>query len=197
MNFNKHKEVFNGFFRAGMLGFGGGPSAIPLIHKEAVERYKWMTDDEFSETLALGNALPGPIATKMAGYIGYRVAGISGLINAIIATVLPTVLLMMLFLSLLSSFRDIPAVEGMVRGVAPVVGVMLITLTYSFIKQSKGSIGWKATIILALISVIVYQFLSIHPAILIGSLIIYALISAKKSEEKHTEEAINKKEKSM
>src|SRR5690606_40059834 len=71
---------------------------ISLVYKEVVERYKWMNDDEFSEILALGNTLPGPIATKMAGYIGYRVAGTAGLLNAILATVLPTVLLMIVLI---------------------------------------------------------------------------------------------------
>lgn len=71
------------FFRVGMLGFGGGPSSIPLVHKEVVEKYKWMNDDEFSDVLALGNALPGPIATKMAGYIGFRVGGFLGMMNAV------------------------------------------------------------------------------------------------------------------
>jgi chromate transporter len=65
----KQIQLFFAFFRVGMLGYGGGPSSIPLVHKEVVEKYKWMNDDEFADVLALGNALPGPIATKMAGYI--------------------------------------------------------------------------------------------------------------------------------
>ena len=78
-------NIFIAFFRSGMLGFGGGPSSIPLVHKEVVGTFKWMNDDEFSDVLALGNTLPGPINTKMAGYIGYRVGGIMGLIVALIA----------------------------------------------------------------------------------------------------------------
>ena len=66
-------QLFLAFFRVGMLGYGGGPSSIPLVHQEVVKKYGWMDDDEFADVLALGNTLPGPIATKMAGYIGYRV----------------------------------------------------------------------------------------------------------------------------
>lgn len=53
-----------GFFKAGMLGYEG-PSSIPLIQKEVVERYDWMSDEEFSDVLAMGNTLPGPIAPKI------------------------------------------------------------------------------------------------------------------------------------
>ena len=76
----KQADIFMAFFRVGILGYGGGPSSIPLVHKEVVDKYKWMDTDEFGDVLALGNALPGPIATKMAGYIGYRVGGILGMV---------------------------------------------------------------------------------------------------------------------
>jgi chromate transporter len=179
MKVNLHKDLFMGFFRAGMLGYGGGPSSIPLVHKEVVGRYKWMSDEEFSDVLALGNTLPGPIATKMAGYIGYRVAGTLGLLNAIIATVLPTVILMIALIGFLSSFRDSSIVQGMTKAVSPVVGVMLFSLAYTFFKQSKAGLGWTITLILGVLSFIAYQY--IHPAILIGALLLYALLRKDKA----------------
>lgn len=184
------RDLFVGFFRAGMLGYGGGPSSIPLVHKEVVERYKWMTDDEFSNILALGNALPGPIATKMAGYIGYRVGGIMGLINALAATIMPTVLIMITLIGFLFAFRESPVVQGMTAAVVPVVGAMLVTLTYSFVKQSWKSLGWVSTVILSGISLICYLILDVHPAILIGSLLAYALLKREKGsvDQKEAEE---------
>lgn len=182
MSAQAHKDIFIGFFRAGMLGYGGGPSSIPLVHREVVSRYKWMNDEEFSNVLALGNTLPGPIATKMAGYIGYRVAGTLGLLNAIMATVLPTVILMIALIGVLSSYRDSPIVQGMTRAVAPVVGVMLLMLAYTFFKQSQIGIGWTATLVLSGVSLIVYYFLGIHPAILIVVLFIYALLKKDKAK---------------
>ena len=71
-----NEYIYHAFFRSGMLRFGGGPSSIPLVHKEVVGTFKWINDAEFSDVLALGNTLPGPIHTKMAGYIGYRVGGL-------------------------------------------------------------------------------------------------------------------------
>lgn len=65
-------HIFWAFFLPGILGYGGGPASIPLVEKEVVDRYGWVTENEFSEMLAMGNALPGPIATKMAGYIGFQ-----------------------------------------------------------------------------------------------------------------------------
>ncbi|WP_062051883.1 chromate transporter [Bacillus sp. JCM 19034] len=183
MNIKLQKDIFIAFFRSSILGYGGGPSAIPLVHREVVERYRWMDDDEFADILALGNTLPGPINTKMAGYIGYRMGGWIGLLNGIIATVVPTVILIIALIGVLSAFRDSRIVAGMTQAIAPVVAVMLFTLTYSFLKQSRKNLGWVITGILGLISLIAYQFLQIHPAIVIGVLLLIAVVSPVKKEK--------------
>lgn len=191
LNLQTHKKLFIGFFRAGMLGYGGGPSSIPLVHKEVVVTYKWMNDEEFSDCLALGNTLPGPIATKMAGYIGYKVAGTLGMFNAVIATVIPTVVLMLVLIGFLSSIGDSPIVQGMTKAIAPVVGVMLLTLAYSFFKQSQLNLGWTVSLVLGGLSLVGYKFLNIHPAIIIGALLLYALLMKDKNKSFKKEDKQN------
>ena len=87
-------QLFWAFFRVGIFGFGGGPAMIPLVREEVVTRHHWLTDEEFADVLAIGNTLPGPIATKMPGYIGYRVAGVTGCIAAVVAIILPMIVAM-------------------------------------------------------------------------------------------------------
>ncbi|MDL4839191.1 chromate transporter [Aquibacillus rhizosphaerae] len=178
----KQWNIFLAFFRVGMLGYGGGPSSIPLVQKEVVEKYKWMDDEEFANILALGNSLPGPIATKMAGYIGYRVSGIVGMINAVLATIVPTIFIMIILLTFLSSMSNQPWVNGMTQAVVPVVGVMLAVLTYDFLKKAQGALGWIITIILAIASLLLIEWAGIHPGILIAILLIYALVKPDKKE---------------
>jgi chromate transporter len=169
-------QLFLAFFRVGMLGYGGGPSSIPLVHKEVVDKFKWMNEDEFSDVLALGNTLPGPIATKMAGYIGYRVAGVFGMINAVAATIVPTIVLMIVLLTFLASFKDQPWVQGMTKAVVPIVAVMLASLTWDFFKKSHETLGWKIAVGILLASFLLIQFAGIHPAIIIGILLVSALV---------------------
>lgn len=176
-------HLFLAFFRVGILGYGGGPSSIPLVKNEVVDKYKWMTDDEFSDVLALGNALPGPIATKMAGYIGWQVKGVFGMIIAIIASVVPTILLMIVLLTFLNSFKDKPWVLGMTKAVVPVVGVMLGVLTVDFLKKVNTSFGVKLTIGLVVGSIIFLVLLNIHPAIVIGAVIVISFLSKKEKQK--------------
>ena len=184
MDVKVQRDLFVGFFRSTMLGYGGGPSTIPLVHAEVVKRYRWMNDEEFSDVLALGNTLPGPIATKMAGYIGYRVGGTLGMINALAATVLPTVILMIVLIGFLAAFRDSKIVQGMTQAVAPVVGVMLATLAYDFFKQSQKNLGWTKACVLGLISVAAFAVLDIHPALIIAVFMAYALLRKPSAEKR-------------
>ncbi|AXI08276.1 chromate transporter [Oceanobacillus zhaokaii] len=172
-------NLFLAFFRVGMLGYGGGPSSIPLIHIETVEKYKWVSDEEFGDILALCNTLPGPIITKMAGYIGYRESGFLGMINAVISSILPTIFLMIILLSSLSSVKSFEWVSGMTAAVIPVVGVMLAVLTWQFLEKSGKDLGWKKTIIMSAIILVILE-LGIHPGIIIGVLLILALIQKDK-----------------
>ncbi|MBU5467297.1 chromate transporter [Virgibacillus sp. MSJ-26] len=177
-----HKNLFMAFFRAGMLGYGGGLSAIPLMQKEVVERYQWMDDDEFSDILALANTLPGPINTKMSGYIGWRLKGFWGMLNCIIATVAPTAFLIILLLTTLNAYKDKPWVQGMSKGVLPIAGVMIGVLAWDFIKKSKLLMGWNMTIVYLVLSLLLIELVDIHPAIVIVALILYALLFKSKEE---------------
>lgn len=177
------KEIFIAFFRSGILGFGGGPSAIPLVQKEVVETFQMMDDEEFSDMLALANALPGPINTKMAGYIGWRVGGWLGMLNGIVATAMPTVVMMIVLLTTLHAYKDKPWVHGMSKAVVPVVGVLMGVLTWDFIKRSKTTLGWGLAIAFIFVSAIVLEGFGLHPAIFIAILLSVALIKRDKHSD--------------
>ncbi|OMF61457.1 chromate transporter [Paenibacillus sp. FSL R5-0490] len=188
----KQLDIFMAFFRVGILGYGGGPSSIPLVHKEVVDKYKWMDTDEFGDVLALGNALPGPIATKMAGYIGYRVGGILGMVTALAATMVPTIVLMIILLTALNTFKDQPWVAGMTKAVVPVVAVMLATLTWDFVKKSsKSSLGWGWTLLFTAVSLALLEFVNIHPAIIIFVLLTAALLKKDKADKNEAKKERN------
>ena len=128
-------QLFLAFFYPGILGYGGGPASIPLIEYEVVDKYGWMNTSEFSEVLALGNSLPGPIAIKMAGYIGYEVGGVLGAIVALFATVGPSLVAMLILLNILYRYRQSPKVKRLSSFVLPAVVVLLAELTFDFLKR--------------------------------------------------------------
>jgi chromate transporter len=192
-------ELATGFARTGVTGYGGGPSTIPLIEFEAVKKYKWMTEDEFVEILALANTMPGPIATKMAAYIGYKVKGSIGAIVAILTHILPSIIAMITLLGVLYSYKESPIVSGMVQGVTPVIGFMLVEMAYRFFQNGRKGLGLQKMVTLSLISLVFVQFLGLHPGILIAIFLIVAYLIAYRKEKAvvgTTEVLIQRKEKS-
>ncbi len=116
--------LFLGFARVGVLGFGGGPAMLPLLQAECVGS-SWVTEAEFLEAVAIGSALPGPIAVKVAVYVGWQVCGPLGALVALVGIISPGALLMVAVGSVLARYREHPAVVGALRGVKPAVVGML------------------------------------------------------------------------
>jgi len=181
-----HWQLFIAFFRVGMLGYGGGPASIPLVHKEVVDTYKWMDEKEFGDILAIANTLPGPIITKLAGYIGYRVTGFWGMMNAILASTVPTIILMVVILSSLHTIREFDWVKGMTAAVIPVVGMMMTVLTWQFFNNGRKGLGWLKTLLMSAVFLLLLQGFHLHPAIIITLLLVSALVQ-KDSQQKNVD----------
>jgi chromate transporter len=160
-------EIFLAFFIPGILGYGGGPASIPLVENEVVDRYGWMNVNEFSEVLALGNALPGPIATKMAGYIGYQQGGVLGSLVGIFATVAPSLILMIVLLGFLYKYKDSPKVKRMTTFIRPTIAVLLGMMAFSFFFTSYQDTGIWQSLFLVIASFLLLEKLKVHPALVI------------------------------
>lgn len=152
------------FTKIGLLGFGGGPSFIPLIQEEVVEVNGWLTDEEFIDTLAIGNTLPGPIATKMAAFTGWKIAGPMGAIMGVLGTVGPSMILMIILMTFLSQLKDNPKMQGLLRGIRPAVVALLAWTAWSIAPKSIKNIPQA---ILAIVTFLAIALLNIHPAIAI------------------------------
>lgn len=164
-------HLFLAFFIPGIIGYGGGPAFIPLIQVEVVNHYGWLTNEEFAELLALGNTLPGPIATKMAGYVGYEVAGPLGAFIALFATVAPSLLAMIFLLGILYKFKDSPKVKRMTSYIRPAIAILLAVLAYEFFTESWQNAGMIQTIGIIAVSLLLLEKVKLHPAyVIIGSL---------------------------
>lgn len=166
-------EIFLAFLIPGIIGYGGGPATIPLIEYEVVHRYGWMNIEEFGEVLALGNALPGPIATKMAGYIAFEQAGILGAIIGLFATIVPSLILMIILLSFLIKFKESPKVKLLSSIVRPTIAVLLGAMVLRFVDTSYVDNGWIQTVFLLATSYFLLEKRKVHPAFVILGALIY------------------------
>lgn len=176
MNFKGHIDIVMAMLRTGIFGFGGGPSVIPLFQHEAVRRYKWMNEKDFSDLLAFANALPGPIATKMAAQMGYQQKGVIGACLAVIAHILPTSIAMVGLLGVLYTLKESMVVAGIIAAVRPVIAVLLGLMAYDFCKKAWKGLGKIASIVFILISFFLLTVIKTHPAMTIILFLLYGTI---------------------
>lgn len=118
------------FLTLGATGFGGPAAHIAMMEERVVRRRGWMTREEFLELVGVVNLLPGPNSTELAVHVGYRRAGVPGLLVAGAAFILPATLIVLACAWLYVRYGSVPAVQGIWRGVQPVVvAVVAFALT--------------------------------------------------------------------
>lgn len=105
----------------GATGFGGPAGQVAILHREVVERNRWLTEEEFLAALRVCMLLPGPEAQQLATYAGWRVGGTRGGIVAGSLFVLPGALLVTALAWTHAAGRDVPLVAAAFAGVRPVV----------------------------------------------------------------------------
>jgi chromate transporter len=169
-------QIFMANFIANLLGYGGGPATIPLLEHEVVDRYGWFTTGEYSEMVALGNGLPGPIATKLAGYIGYEQGGMIGAAVGLFASVAPSLIMMIALVGLLLKFKDSPKVKRLTQYVRQTIAVLLGVMTYDFFFDSYIGIGALHTIILGVLSLVLLERFGVSPVYVVLGALIYGAV---------------------
>jgi len=176
-------QLLLAFGRAGLFGFGGGPAFIPLIEREVLA-HGWLSRASFLDALAFGNALPGPITTKLAGYVGYRVAGWPGALVALLGLTVPTILAMIALAALYLRYQDAAAVERFLAGLRPVVIALLVLVVVGFAPSAlapstdRYERAWRWA--LALGAFVLAVTLDVHPALLIVTGGVLGLLLARR-----------------
>jgi chromate transporter len=116
--------IFDSFYRAGSLVFGGGHVVLPLLEREIVP-IGWLSKEDFLAGYGAAQAVPGPLFT-FAAYLGAVMNGWTGAILATIAIFLPAFLLVVGTLPFWDTLRHMPKVQGALIGVnAAVVGILI------------------------------------------------------------------------
>jgi len=109
----------------GFINFGGPAGQIGIMHKDLVERRKWISEERFMHALNYCMLLPGPEAQQLAVYIGWLLHKIPGGIVAGVFFFIPGFLTILLLSILYVSYGDVEWVTGMFEGLRPAVTAII------------------------------------------------------------------------
>ena len=171
------KQATNIWFRIGILSFGGPAAQISLMHREVVDKNKWLSEEQFLNALSFCMLLPGPEAMQLATYAGWRLHGIIGGLIAGLLFVLPGAAIIMLLAGIYASYGDVPLVTALFYGVKAAV---LVIVLEALIKVSKKALGEKSHWIIAAMAFIGLFFLSVPYPLIILSAGLYGFFTVQK-----------------
>src|ERR671915_1082207 len=119
-------EAFWFWVKLGFINFGGPAGQIAIMHRELVERKRWVSEGQYLRTLNFCMLLPGPEAQQVATYIGWRLHGTVGGIVAGSFFVIPSIFVLWLLSYLAMAHSDVPAITGLLYGIQPVVIAIVV-----------------------------------------------------------------------
>ena len=161
------REAFNYWLKLGFISFGGPTGQIAMMHKDLVEKKKWIDEDHFLQSLNFCMLLPGPEAQQLAIHIGWLLHRTWGGIVAGVFFVLPSIFILWGLAWLYTSFGNVPSVGAFFYGLKPAVAAIVAE---AVIRIGKKSLRNWVLIMLAAFSFIGIYFLNIpFPAIVLSA----------------------------
>jgi len=143
------------FLKLGSIGFGGPVALVGYMYRDLVERYHWISDEDYKEGLTLAQLMPGPLAAQLAMYLGYVHYRIAGATVVGIAFVLPSFLMVVAIGWAYVRYGGLPWMQAAFYGVgAAVIGIIAISAFKLTTKNiGKDKLLWAIYLVTAGITV--------------------------------------------
>jgi chromate transporter len=160
-------------FYINLFTIGGGYVMLPLLQREVVDHYHWLSNKEFIDSIAIGQVTPGPL-TIMNAFIGYKVFGIRGAIGGVVFSYLPSIIVVTIASHYYLKFKNSWIVKAGFKGIRPAVIGLLAAVA---ITLGRVSILDVPTGLIAAGSLAILVFTKVEPTfIILGAGVAGALI---------------------
>lgn len=142
------KQLSTLFFKLGVFAFGGPAAHTAMMNDEVVEKRKWFSQSEFLDLISFTNLIPGPNSTELAILIGYKKAGLIGLLVAGISFIIPAVVIVLIFTIIFIKYETVPTIQNILNGMTPVMITIILMASIKMTKKTiKTSENWSILII--------------------------------------------------
>jgi chromate transporter len=160
-------EAFRFWLKLGFISFGGPAGQISIMHRELVERRRWLSEDRFLHALNYCMLLPGPEATQLAIYIGWLMHRAWGGIVAGALFVIPSIFVLLGLSYIYAVYGNVETVAGVLGGFKPVVVAIVVE---AILKIGGRAIKRRVHLLIAASAfVLIYFFHVPFPLIVLAS----------------------------
>lgn len=166
-------ELFVTFVKIGLLTIGGGYAMLPMMQGELVDKKKWIDEEELLDYYAVGQSTPGIIAVNVATFVGFKKKKVLGGIIATLGIITPSLVIIMILASLISSIDQYPMVQKAMGGINVAVCALITDACLNFLKKTcKGVLS----IVILLCSFSAIYFFKIPSFVIVLSAAILGIV---------------------
>lgn len=184
MKNNSLLQLFFTFLKIGATTFGGGYAMLPIIKREVVEKFSWLSDEEFVDVLAVTQSIPGAVAVNSAIFIGYKICGLAGAIISMLGAVLPSFIVILIIAIFLARFTEYKLVQAAFSGIRPAIAALIAA---AVLKVGKPVMKERLNLMLALLFLVLSAVLNMHAILVILSGGLVGLIRHYRQTKKECE----------
>ncbi len=186
------REAFKFWLKLGFISFGGPAGQIAIMHRELVERKKWISEEKFNHALNFCMLLPGPEAQQLATYNGWLLHGIRGGVVAGAFFVIPSIFILLAISYIYAKFGEVTEISAVLDGIKAVVVAIVVEAVWKIGKKAFKT-NWHIAI--ASLAFVAIYFLHVpFPLIVLGAGIMgWAMESSKFKVQSSKSEIPDKK----
>ena len=129
--------------------FGGGYVIVTLMKDKFVDKYHWIEENEMLDLIAIAQSAPGAIAVNGAIVVGYKLAGLAGVLTAIFGTVLPPFLIISVISVFYQMFCDNFIISQLLDGMQAGVGAVIASVVWDMAAGITKKKEWTSIVIMA------------------------------------------------
>ena len=176
------RKLFFSTLYLSALTFGGGYVIVTLMKKQFVDELHWINEEEMLDLVAIAQSSPGAIAVNGAIVVGYKLAGIAGVLTAVLGTVIPPFLIIAAVSVCYQAFRSNQLVAWMLEGMQSGVGAVIASVTF---EMASGIVKERNTISLlimaaAFVASVIWQINTVYIILACGLLGILITFSKRR-----------------
>jgi chromate transporter len=160
-------EAFRFWVKLGFISFGGPAGQIAIMHRELVERRRWLSEERFLHALNYCMLLPGPEAQQLAIYIGWLLHRTLGGLIAGAFFVIPSIFVLLALSYIYAAYGNVSVIAGILAGFKPVVVAIVVE---AILKIGSRALKGPAHFVIAAAAFIAIYFLQVpFPLIILAA----------------------------
>jgi chromate transporter len=150
-------EALRFWSKLGWISFGGPAGQIAIMHKELVEKRRWLSEDHFLHALNFCMLLPGPEAQQLATYLGWRLHGARGGIAAGVLFVLPSAFILLGLSWLYMAGGEVRWIQGIFHGLIPAVIAIVVAAVTRIGSKALKTPALRVLALLAFVAIFFFK----------------------------------------